>query len=385
MAFAANWNAGTADGNALLAFARARALEADNKCPAAIKAYRKLLANVPNFRLAKIGLARCLAVTGNDDGAKFQLQNILSGQTATGDEEELRQLLAQVNHAKPFKYGFYASLLPSTNINTATAHKTIWLNGLPFTINETQKSGVGVIMGGWVSWRQSFTPTKVFVANLAIDHRYYPTLDRHLSTFNGSVGVRHETRDLEAGVAVTGGLELSDFARSSHDLGLRIDGSKQLAGGYTARASGAIKYNWVTDAPAKDGWQFVSRFTLDKSLSPTRFLRAFVASDLYRAKADRFTYDEGQTGIGAYNEFTAGISLYAEGSVALRKYHAAGPGLTEPRKDTRWQARAIVTKRDFTVFGLAPQVSYTFTLNASNSVFDDYAKHDVDVRLTKAF
>jgi Surface lipoprotein assembly modifier len=44
-----------------------------------------------------------------------------------------------------------------------------------------------------------------------------------------------------------------------------------------------------------------------------------------------------------------------------------------------------VTKRDLELFGLAPMVQYTYTINDSNVGFYQYDAHGVSLTLTKQF
>ena len=46
---------------------------------------------------------------------------------------------------------------------------------------------------------------------------------------------------------------------------------------------------------------------------------------------------------------------------------------------------ATVTKHNLSLHFMAPQVTYSFVRNASNSAFDDYTSHTVDARLVKEF
>lgn len=67
------------------------------------------------------------------------------------------------------------------------------------------------------------------------------------------------------------------------------------------------------------------------------------------------------------------------------RYDGLYPGLAEAQRDTRIGLQAVLTKRDFTIAGLAPQLAYRFERNLSNAAFDDRMTHEIDIRLTKDF
>jgi outer membrane protein len=369
----------------LQAFVQARIVEKQGDSVSAIQAYRAILVLEPRFRPARVALARALTRTGNDEAAKFQLENLLSASSGGASDNELKQMLSTIESRKPFKFGFYASLLPSTNINTGTDNTTVLLNGIPFTINERRKTGFGLIAGGWATYNQSFTPTKTFLAYASLDHRFYPTLKAHLTSVNFSVGIAHQVELFKVTGTLIAGGEFNDFKSSSNYIGARLEASRNLGGGWSVKSLSEVKYQQFETSHLKNGWLYTGRVTVDKAISASRFYRGFVGAEFNRAEAIRFSYSEALVGVGGYNEFGAGVSIYAEVSAAKRKYKAIGLGLNSERFDTRLQARSVFTKRDFNIFGLAPQLGYTFTRNISNSVFDDYTKHDFDVRLTKAF
>lgn len=379
------WHPENPSHKSLEAHVRARLLEEQGDIGGAIKAYRAILVVEPKFRPARFALARALTVSGDDEAAKFQLENLLAASSGGASDDQLKRMLSTINSREPVKYGFYASLLPSTNINTATDNKTAFLNGIPFVINETRKSGIGMIMGGWVTYNQKFTLTNTFLASASLDHRFYPSAKAHLTSVNVTAGVAHEAATFKVTGTIIAGGEFGDFKPTSKYIGARLDGSKPIGGNWMLRPFFEVKHQQYEANSLKDSWAYSGRFTFDKSITATRSLRLFVGGELNRAKAARFSYDDALVGIGGYNEFGVGVSIYAEASVAKRKYKALGPGLTSLRNDTRWQARGVFTKRDLNIFGLAPQLSYTFTRNVSNSVFDDYKKHDFDIRMTKAF
>lgn len=90
-------------------------------------------------------------------------------------------------------------------------------------------------------------------------------------------------------------------------------------------------------------------------------------------------------GLAAYHEFGYGLTLYTEGRLRRSIYDGDYPFMDEPRDDVRLDIRATLTKRDFEIWGLAPQLEYTYSKARSNTPFDSFEAHGASLTLTKQF
>jgi outer membrane protein len=55
------------------------------------------------------------------------------------------------------------------------------------------------------------------------------------------------------------------------------------------------------------------------------------------------------------------------------------------RYDTRYVGGLTLTKRDFNIWGFAPSINYSYTLNKSNNALFDYDSHSFNFNFTKDF
>ena len=82
-----------------------------------------------------------------------------------------------------------------------------------------------------------------------------------------------------------------------------------------------------------------------------------------------------------YVKATVKVRQYPDGTLAI--FH--GPRRWKVSQAAGGAIPATVTKRNLSLHFMAPQVTYSFVRNASNSAFDDYTSHNVDARLLKEF
>lgn len=349
--------------------------------------YREILADAPNLTSVRVELARVLFLARDDDAAAFHAERLVAAGVDDRLNGQMAGLIAAVKARRPLTARGYASLLPSTNLNGGTDRDTVQLGGNAFTIDREarRKSGIGVLLGGDVLYRQAFTPTAAFVASLAGTVRHYPELGRTLVTGEGSVGIEHEGRLGRFLTSVVAGGDMSDLREDLRHVGLRAEWSRRLAPQWRMTTSTTLRHEQDRNVAGNDGGWLGSTVTLDRSIGPSALLRAIGGASGARKAEDRFAYDEVLGGAGVYVELGWGITTYAQATVAARRYRDLYPGLTESREDLRTNAVLVLTKRDLSFGGLAPQLRYQFERNRSNAAFHDTTRHDLELRLTREF
>jgi outer membrane protein len=362
-------------------------LESQKDFSGAALQYRKILADRPDFTLAKVRLSKVLAAAGDDNAARFQLGQLIAAGVDDRMDGQLKSLLNALDERKPLKFGGFFSMLPSTNINTGTDNSTVSLGGIPLAISDEsrRRSGVGIIFGGNVIFQQKFQDKKSFLASASFVHRFYPALKTHATQADVSIGVAQEFQRGRTSLSAIAGAEFANTKLSSKYIGLRLDAAHSLAPRLRMTNNFSLRHRWHEDNQLRTGYIFAWQSNIDFTVTASRFYRLILGAEFQRSDAARYSYDEGTAGAGVYNEFAAGLTIYAEASASFRRYRAVSPGMTELRSDRQLAARVVVTKRDFNIAGFAPQLAYSYSRNSSNSVFDDYQKHDIDIRLTKDF
>jgi hypothetical protein len=112
--------------------------------------------------------------------------------------------------------------------------------------------------------------------------------------------------------------------------------------------SGSIQYNKTADRPDLDYWAYFG-------------------------------------GVGAYKEFTWGITTTVDLELGRTLYEGDFPLMDNPRQDWQFDATVSLWKRDWNMWGFAPVIEYSFTRNDSNVAFYEYTDNTIDFRLTKQF
>jgi len=242
-----------------------------------------------------------------------------------------------------------------------------------------------MMLGGDLLIRLPLGGATDFVSTLSGTGRFYPSIDRKIVDVDGSAGFTRDFGPATVLAAATAGGSFSDWEETSRYAGMKIEANRPLSGRWRMFTSQSLRYEKFENISAKDGWWLQANVSFDRTLSASRFVRFLGGYAGGRKQEDRFSFDEVSAGLGIYNEFSAGITLYTQATVARRQYRGLYPGLAEAQKDTRLSALAVLTKRDFSFAGFAPQLFYRYERNLSNAAFEDTSRHEIDLRLTRDF
>ena len=117
----------------------------------------------------------------------------------------------------------------------------------------------------------------------------------------------------------------------------------------------------------------------------TMFVRALSSYGQERTGRSHLDNDSWMAGAGVYKEIPWGISLYLQAAYTNKDYDGIYPTVNFARHDNRWDFSTNLTKRDLNIFGFAPQLQYTYTLNHSNVSIFEYDAHSLNLTFTKNF
>jgi hypothetical protein len=353
---------------------------------AAIATFRGILAEKPGFSFVRIDLTQTLYLARDDEAAKYQAEMLIASGIDDRIGEGLKNIVGEIDRRRPIQFRAFGSILPSSNINNGTDRRVIYLGGLPFVIDDAarRKSGIGVLLGGDVLLRHQLNDTYALVGSAGLLGRMYPSIERTDVVANLSGGVE---RKISRGVLTVSAIGEQDYA--DMDAAFRAYGGRFELSRYVGRKGRVYGSLELTErdflgSSAMDGWRAEFSGFYDRFVMPARFVRVLAGSIHEDTRTDAFSFDEVSGGLGFYNEFPMGLTLYAQ-AVYKRRIYDAPMAVFGTRKDSRYEVQATITMRDLDFHGLAPQLTYSFVRNVSTSPFDDYSAHNLDLRLVKAF
>lgn len=360
----------------------------------AVAIFREVLANHPEFARVRLELAHTLFVINEDDSARHNFELVLGGASASpGLQDTVRSYINAIDGRKRWDFTTFLTIAPSTNLNQGSNAQSIALNGQAFTLADkhVKKSGVGVYTGFQAGYRHPLTDTLDLVMSAGAQAKRYRDGDFNDTLVNGLIGpkMRFERGFLGLyGIVDYRWVADSDYAASFGGMG---------SGGFNMSATDLLfadalcsqrhfDTTWHgTDLTYQNGRVCTLAGRFDHhfdSMTYGRILGTVAREDAGRDHLDNWSRSGG---LGVYREIPWGITIYLQGLYTLSNFDGIYPGFAMARHDKRLDVSLNLTKRDFVIFGLAPQLQYTFTHNDSNVPIHKYDAHGVALTLTKRF
>lgn len=368
-------------------FRLARLLEATERRADAAVLLRRILDEEPEAVRVRLELARILVALGDETGARRQLRQAQDA----GLPAELARLVDQYRIAlrsrAPFGANIEVAVAPDSNINRATAQRTLDGGFFPIELDEDarSRSGIGLAVNG-----QAFARVP---------------LDARLSLLPRASGAGRLYRDSQFDdVSIDGRLGLERADSTAGRLTLSAGHERRWFGGRPLTESWLASLDWLRPVSGR------AQFTVSISAADQRFPRSAAQSGrLYQASIGYERALSTASGISVsvsgarqdaadqgYANWSGGSSLigYAEigrttfvTSVSLRRLVADGPFFLFPDARREWSIRSSIgaTFRQLTIAGLAPVLRVTAERNLSTVGLFDFRRIAAEVGISRAF
>ncbi len=356
--------------------------KANRDLSAARDKFREALASDPSLTLVRSDLAETLYLLEDDEAAKHHLKLLESEAPSAEIANSIRAFIDQIDTRRPYTFNAYVAFAPTSNINNRTYRKTVY-GFLDLPDNLRQKSAYGIAAGVNGSFNHRLGDELRGIISGNIETRVY-----NHSEFNSvSTSEAAELRKTyENGYVSLGLVSSQDFSVSGEDLtfvsyGPRVSINHSLTP--QDEISAKVLYEWhdvigLTDTDAQVltiGADYAHAFN---SAFTTTLSAGYLSNN---AKSEVNSFDTWSGGLSIYKEFGHGLTFNVGGDVRYSEFTPEAMS----RKDWKYIGSIGLTKRDLSIFGLAPSLEYTYIWNDSSNEFFDYDSHSVDLKFTKAF
>lgn len=370
------------------AFLQTVVLERRNRLEEAEVLARAILAERPNYDLVRMQLARILVRRGNASGATYHLQLLSDSSIDPTARERFESFIETLDAGRPFTFGGFVSIAPSTNVNNGSNSTQIMLGGLPFTIDpEGQaQSGVGARIGANIGYTHALSERAALYAAGSTTFSDYGGSEFDTIVGDIRLGVRHRNTTHTLGGELIADRRWFSTTPTDYGLGARVFGSYAVLPQVIASGEVLFIDRTYDDAPAAatQTWRASGRL----AYYPSASLSVYGGSGLDWEQADERPhngYDGGFVEIGMTGQFGWGLTTSVQAKVGRREYEADFPGMTEPRADAYFELRGGLLKRDLQFGGFTPRLGATYYSQDSNVALYDYDKTSLDISLTREF
>jgi tetratricopeptide (TPR) repeat protein len=363
-------------------------LKARGNLTGATKKYRTALADDPSLTLVRSELAQTLFILQDDDSAKHHLNLLMAEAPSEYEAQGIRAFIDTIDARRPFTFGAYVSVAPSTNVNNGSSiDKVYYSNGDYIEVGEQQKSGVGfntglnagsshrlgndfsiVLAGGFNASIYSDSDYNAFGASQSAELRYLLT--------GGFLG---------AGLVASENMKNDELGMSYYSYGPRLSVQKAISTRDRINLSSVYEWRNYPDDSESDGTALIIDGSWSHAFDSSLIAGLNAGFDRVESGVDFNSYEAYSAGMSAYKELPHGITADLHGEVRFADFDSVFPLYGIVREDTRWTGTVSLTKRDFNFWGYAPAIEYTYIFNDSNIANYHYDSHALDFRLSKDF
>ncbi len=379
-------------------FIQGLVLEAQGNLTEAAKNYRAALARDPSLTLVRVQLVQCLDKLGQDSSAKHHLQ-LLEAEAPNQDvANSIKSFMDRIDAKRPLTFSGFVAVAPSTNINAGSSHSKVYApafgNDAYFDINsaDQKQSGIGISTGLSVGYSKRLGNHWEAVLAGDISGSLYVDKNYNSAALSQSAEMRYHLNNGYLGIGGVADQSINPNANNYlvdgltyHSFGPRVSMLRFLGDRNRLHASAVYEWRDYANSTLLDGTALLSEASLNHGFDQTFNVTLSAGFDKVNANQKNLGYQTYFGGLGLYKELPLGLTVNVNTQARISSFDEENPFFMVTRKDQRYIGSVGLTKRDFNIYGFAPELSYTYTKNVSNIAVYDYDAHAVNLRLTKDF
>jgi outer membrane protein len=361
----------------------------EKKFAEAVPYYRRIIVDHPDIVRVRLDLARALFETGDDDAAAYNFHLALAaGNLPSTVIDNVERYLAIIRSRQHFVYSVNVGIAPDSNLNKATAADHVTLFGLPFALSQDarQKSGIGVTGTVAGEYRADLTPNIRWRSGALLYGLKYPSASEFDdSQARGSTGPQWFFKNGD--ISVLGVAQKRWYGEKAYSTGVggRFEGQHWLTRQFLYSAYFEGLSSSYDTQPFLDGYYLDQGNFFSYYLTPSSFVRATFGLGYQKAESDVFSNWYYKVGLAYQREFAYGITANVAPQVQWWNYQETDPLFGVRRQDRQIFVQLSLYKRDFTIFGFAPVVSYSYTTNQSNQSLFKFDRNQFQLGFTRQF
>ena len=366
----------------------------------AIAALRAMLVQRPNLVRVRLELARAFFYKGDDSLARDHFERVLASDVPDAVKTNVQGFLARIRARRRWTAYLGASIAPDSNISGASDVETIFINvggvDLPFNRNEgdLEASGVGVQVWTGGEYQYPIGNRLRLRAGVEAARREYAGGRFDETNLAVHLGPRWLI-DQRTEVSLLGNLSRRWYAGEiNYDAGgARVQARRRLTPRISANVRGSWERRLYRERDFLDGP--VTDVSLGGTWTINPLLRANASFGLGRERPDsvRQRNDSRRLRVGLSAILPRGFNVSASTQLRWTDYEGSFNSFTQDRplrEDLTRTLSLSVFKRDFTIFGFAPQLVVTHeertsTARVSTSQIYDYNRTRAEMRFVHQF
>jgi outer membrane protein len=360
--------------------------EAQGDRQGAIEWLKALLDEKPAAARPRLELARLLALTGDEAGARRELRRAGAAGLPDDVARVVDQFATALRSVRPIGGAFEIAVAPDSNINRATTQNQVDTVIAPLTLSRDARatSGIGVSLTGQGFARGDLSDNVALLSRVSARADLYGKSkfnDLVLTLASGPEFRLSGARVRPAAIAQRrwfGGDLYSESYGGSLNVLKPLDRVSQIEGELTVLQSN------FRPVPLQNGVLADLNLAYDRAFSPRFSTRIAVRATRQDAEVGFLSNNSGGIELLASRAFGKQLGFVQLSGFRLEA-DARDPLFGVTRKDTRFDVTGGLILRRFTLRGLAPLIRVIHTRSDSTIPIFDFGRTRVEFALSREF
>ena len=351
----------------------------------AIPILERLVTARPDAASVRLELGLAYFLTGDDGKARHHIRQALAGDLDAGERRGGETILRRIDARRTWSASFGAAIIPQSNAGRRTSDGTVMIGGLPFVLNQTAESGVGLSLNARVGWSPQLAEGVRGRFSLGIGGTIYEQSALNDYTLRAEAGAIRDfgQRDLGAGVLAArrwvGDSRYTDEVGVWASIGLRPSQTLRLGG----RAELAERR--APGRPGLDAQLFRLTLGAEQVLSPRMAVHGRAFLTVTDARADHESGRMAGITLGVRHLFDGGWLGSLEATVSRELRDGPQPIFLITRRDTELRLAARLLNRQVQVHGFAPVLEVGHERRRSPLPLSAFSNTYVSIGIDRAF
>ncbi|MFA7433396.1 MAG: surface lipoprotein assembly modifier [Gemmobacter sp.] len=375
-----------AQGNVVQAWERAQQLVRDARPRAAIPLLEGILARYPDQASVHAQLGAVYVQTRNHRRARHHLQQAQAGNLSAQEQQGVARLLRRMDQTRAVGFSFTITPLYEANPEQRTSADTIFLGGIPFTLEGEVEPSFGMQARLGVSTFHMIGEDLAFTSQTTLNVRAFE--DERLNDFilRSRAGLSfHGDMGRETGVGIVAMRRWIANKGFSHEIGPYLSYSRRLnqKTRFAVRSEQvALRYDRHDQ---KDGWRNRTRLDISHGFDNRLSGRLGVYASLTRGQIDRESGLELGVSGGLSFRSEGGLMLSADVLAMNDRRDGASALIGERRRDRVWALQLEVSHARFVHRGFRPSLTIRREVRRSNLPVANYTNTSASISFSRAF